>query len=67
MMSINFLFFKCWTSLQANHLFLQHNTDYDTVHHPVLGGVVCLVAVTHIDPGDEVTSDYLYVAAFFVQ
>ena len=29
---------------KANHLFLTHNTEYDTVLHPVLGGIVCLVA-----------------------
>ena len=45
---------------KANHLFLLHNVEYDTVHHPVLGGIVCLVALRPIAPGDEVTSDYLY-------
>ena len=41
-------------------LFLTHNTEYDTVLHPVLGGIVCLVARVPILPGDEVTADYLY-------
>ena len=45
---------------KANHLFLTHNTEYDTVLHPVLGGIVCLVARVPILPGDEVTADYLY-------
>ena len=45
---------------KANHLFLSHNTEYDTVLHPVLGGIVCLVARVAILPGDEVTADYMY-------
>ena len=45
---------------KANHLFLEHNTDYDTVLHPVLGGIVCLVARVPIMAGEEVTADYMY-------
>ena len=46
---------------KANHLFLSHNTQYDTVYHPVLGGIVCLVARVPVLPGDEVTVNYNYM------
>ena len=42
---------------KANHLFVYHNTEYDTVHHPVLGGIVCLVALRPIHAGEEVGLD----------
>ena len=45
---------------KANHLFLNHNTEYDFVLHPVLGGIVCLVARVPILSGEEVTADYNY-------
>ena len=52
--------FRTTLGHKANHLFLHHNADYDTVLHPVLGGIVCLVARVPILPGDEVTADYKY-------
>ena len=45
---------------KVNHLFLVHNTQSKVVHHPVLGGIVCLVARVPILPGDEVTVHYNY-------
>ena len=45
---------------KANHLFLLHNTQYRIVHHPVLGGIGCLIARIPVLPGDEVTANYNY-------
>merc|ERR1719154_729838 len=45
---------------KANHLFEGKNTEYDTVNHPVHGGIVILVASHPIQPDDEVIVDYLY-------
>ena len=50
---------------KANHLFLEHNTDYDTVLHPVLEGIVCLVARVPIMAGEEVTADYTFPKSDF--
>ena len=49
---------------KANHLFLVHNTEFETVHHPVLGGIGCLVARVPVLPGDEVTTYYKYDVEF---
>ena len=43
-----------------NHLFEGTNTVFDTVNHPVHGGIVCLIATEVIDKDDELYVDYLY-------
>jgi len=45
---------------KANHLFEGKNAVYDTVNHPVQGGIVILVATHAIQPDDEIIVDYLY-------
>ena len=46
---------------KANHKFKKHNTVYQTgVDHPVLGNIGCLMAVTEIDPGEEIFVNYNY-------
>ena len=45
---------------KANHLFKGKNTEYDTVHHPVQGGIVFLEAIEAIQPGEEIIVDYWY-------
>ena len=45
---------------KANHVFLVHNTEYKIVHHPVMGGIACLVARVPINLGEEVTVNYNY-------
>ena len=42
---------------KANHQFVNYNTESVPVHHPVLGGIVCLVAVRPIHAGEEVGLD----------
>ena len=46
---------------KANHKFKNHNTVYQIgVNHPVLGNIGCLMAVTEIDPGEEIFVNYNY-------
>ena len=52
--------FRTTLGHKANHLFEGKNTEYDTVNHPVHGGIVCLLATHAIQAGEEVYVDYLY-------
>ena len=52
--------FRTTLGHKANHLFEGKNTEYDTVNHPVHGGIVCLIATHAIQEGDEIYVDYLY-------
>ena len=46
---------------KANHKFKNHNTVYQIgVNHPILGNIGCLMAVTEIDPGEEIFVNYNY-------
>ena len=46
---------------KANHKFKNHNIVYQKgVNHPVLGNIGCLMAVTQIDPGEEIFVNYNY-------
>ena len=45
---------------KANHKFGGSNAYWDMVHHPVVGGIACLVAYREIDEDDEVYVDYNY-------
>ena len=45
---------------KANHMFKEKNTEYDTVDHPVHGGIVCLIATKPISKDEEVYVDYWY-------
>eukprot|EP00091_Calanus_sinicus_P013606 TRINITY_DN30199_c0_g1_i1.p1 TRINITY_DN30199_c0_g1~~TRINITY_DN30199_c0_g1_i1.p1 ORF type:complete len:288 (-),score=95.93 TRINITY_DN30199_c0_g1_i1:1-864(-) len=46
--------FRTTLGHKANHLFEGKNTEYDTVNHPVHGGIVCLTATHAIQAGEEV-------------
>jgi len=52
--------FRTTLGHKANHLFEGKNTEYDTVNHPVHGGIVCLIATEVINKDDEIYVDYLY-------
>jgi len=45
---------------KCNHKFVKNNADFDTVLHPVLGPVACIVANKKIKKNEEITVDYLY-------
>ena len=45
---------------KANHKFGDTNVVYDTVYHPVMGGIACLVATKEIDEHEEIFVDYNY-------
>ena len=52
--------FRTTLGHKANHLFVGKNTEYDTVSHPVHGGIVCLLASHPIQQGEEVYVHYWY-------
>ena len=45
---------------KVNHKFEKTNAFLETVHHPVLGALGCLVAKTKIDENAEIYIDYEY-------
>ena len=45
---------------KVNHKFEGINAEFETVDHPVHGGIVCLVAATEIDVDDEIFAHYRY-------
>ena len=52
--------FRTTLGHKVNHLFEGTNTVFDTINHPVHGGIVCLIATEVIDKDDELYVDYLY-------
>ena len=46
---------------KANHKFKNHNTIYQKgIDHPVLGNIGCIIAITDIEAGDEIFTNYNY-------
>ena len=45
---------------KANHKFGDTNVIFDTVDHPIMGGIACLVATKEIDEHEEIFVDYNY-------
>ena len=45
---------------KVNHKFKRNNAFFQTVHHPVLGALGCIVANSVIDANDEIYVNYEY-------
>ena len=45
---------------KVNHKFKRNNAFFQTVHHPVLGALGCIVAKNEIDVGAEIYVNYEY-------
>ena len=45
---------------KVNHKFKRNNAVFDTVHHPVLGALGCILAKSEIDVHEEVYVNYEY-------
>ena len=56
----SYLNFRRTLGHKANHKFEENNVFYETLFHPALGPIPCLVADKEIHPGDEIFSDYMY-------
>ena len=45
---------------KANHRFEDNNVFFETLLHPALGPISCLIAWREIRAGEEIFSDYMY-------